>query len=69
MSDTSTYSTVGDGENVKKDEGFVVGMDLVALGRWMQVEDASENGEHAWAVDQNGEGHDITLGDVDHFYD
>lgn len=61
------------------DEFFRVGNDLIARGRWMQVatvwtgdgEESCEpgaTGENCFAVDQDGESHELTLGCVDHFY-
>lgn len=35
--------------------------------RWVQVEELTEDGT-AWAVDQDGESHEVGLGDFDHIY-
>jgi len=50
-------------------DGFRVGQELVVNGRWMIVEDVSEDGTEALTIDQEGQDYNITLGDVDHFYD
>ena len=50
-------------------EKFVVGQDMVVWGRWMQVEEVSEDGQECFAVDQEGESHEIDMSCVDHFYD
>ncbi len=45
-----------------------IGMEGIIDGwRWVQVEELTEDGT-AWAVDQDGESHEICLGDFDHIY-
>ena len=47
---------------------LTIGMEGIIDGwRWVQVEELTEDGT-AWAVDQDGESHEICLGDFDHIY-
>lgn len=51
-------------------EKFEVGMEVIIHGwRWAIVEEVFDNGQSAFVVDQEGEDFEISLGDVDHFYE
>jgi len=48
---------------------LTIGMEGIIDGwRWVQVEELIDNGSTAWAVDQDGESHEICLGDFDHIF-
>ena len=47
---------------------LTIGMEGIIHGwRWVQVEELTDEGT-AWAVDQDGESHEITMADFDHIY-
>lgn len=49
---------------------FEVGMELIIHGwRWVIVEEVFDNGQSAFAVDQEGEDFEIDWNSVDHVYE
>tara|TARA_R110002167_G_scaffold24964_2_gene87154 strand:+ start:11503 stop:11811 length:309 start_codon:yes stop_codon:yes gene_type:complete len=55
-------------EEITEKEGLEIGMEGIIHGwRWVQVEDVSDDGS-GFAVDQEGEGHEVTIGDFNHIY-
>lgn len=47
-----------------------VGQQIVALGRWMIVEDVDmfEGVEYVYTIDKDGQDYEITAGMIDHVY-
>ena len=46
-----------------------IGMEGIIDGwRWVYVEDLIDDGSTAWAIDQDGEEFEVTIGDFDHIY-
>ena len=56
------------GDSVENDNvDDLVGRECIALGQWMHVE-ASYSGGELTCIDQEGGDHQITTGDVQHWY-
>jgi hypothetical protein len=54
--------------NVGMNDTLKIGMEGVIHGwRWVQVDEVNEDGS-GWAVDQDGESHEITIDMFDHIY-
>ena len=46
-----------------------VGDELVIYGyKWVQVQEIMDDGETAWAIDKDGESHEVSYDMADHIY-
>jgi hypothetical protein len=54
--------------NQKEQNELTIGMEGIIHGfRWIQIDEVNEDGS-GWGIDQDGESHEVTIGDFDHIY-
>ena len=68
---TKGVTPIDDNSNMKETTKgktmFEVNAEVVVNGQWMKIDEIDSDGT-AWAIDQDGQGHEITEGMVDHYY-
>jgi len=64
------WSLINIDEKRPEEPKLIVGRSVIVQGwKWVYIEEVSEDGCSFWGVDQDGDGQEYTIGQVDHFYD